>query len=192
MAGAVGLPGALAAGRAPLGVGPAVVGEDLRESLRRWRDEALPARDWPGIVEAWTLARAEKGRELVEMDGRWTIAHGAEPFADASRAVGRRQLGKLRPLRDVRAVQRYLAAIDRGDAQGWHPIVFGVVTAVFNLPLRPALLSYATSTLEGFVQAAAGPLGLREPQAEALASTLVAALPLRLAALPELGAAVLR
>jgi urease accessory protein UreF len=66
--------------------------------------------------------------------------------------VGRRQLSRLRGARDLRAVQRYLAAVEEGRAQGWNPIVFGIALAAFHLPYRPALLHYAGTLLRGLAQ----------------------------------------
>jgi len=49
-------------------------------------------------------------------------------------------------------VQRYLAAVDDGRAQGWNPIVFGVALASFNLPYRQGLLHYAGALLRGLAE----------------------------------------
>jgi len=53
-----------------------------------------------------------------------------------------------------------LAAVDAGDARGWHTIVYGITLAVYSLPVRQGLILYARQVLDGFVRAAARPLGL--------------------------------
>ena len=55
-------------------------------------------------------------------------------------------------LRDQRLVQRYDQAVRRGEAHGWHVLVYGVILALYSLPLRQGLLSYAWLTLNGFMQ----------------------------------------
>ena len=47
------------------------------------------------------------------------------------------------PLRDERVVQRYLAAVESGEAHGWHTLVYGLTLVVYSLPLRQGLLGYA-------------------------------------------------
>lgn len=71
----------------------------------------------------------------------------ATPFASPSRQIGRRQLARLRPLRDERIVRRYLAAVESGRADGWHTVVYGLTLALYSLPLRQGLLHYAQETL---------------------------------------------
>ena len=89
-------------------------------------------------------------------------------FAAASRLVGHTQLQRLRPLRDQRLVQRYLAAVELNEANGWHTLVYGVTLAVYSLPLRQGLFGYAQQTTRGFIQAAARPLKLAEAEADSL------------------------
>jgi urease accessory protein UreF len=76
--------------------------------------------------------------------------------------VGQAQLRKLRPLRDERLIQRYLRAVEAGQAHGWHTLVYGVTLAIYSLPLRQGLLGYSHQTTRGFIYAAARPLRLSE------------------------------
>ena len=89
-------------------------------------------------------------------------------FAMASCRVGQRQLGKLRPMRDQRLVQRYLTAIEEGRAKGWHTIVYGVSLAMFSLPLRQGLQHYIEQTARGFIESSARSLHLAEADCDAL------------------------
>jgi urease accessory protein UreF len=61
-------------------------------------------------------------------------------------------LSRLKVCRDLRVVQRYLAAVEDGQAHAWNPIVFGVAMAAFNLPYRSGLLHYASTLLRGFAE----------------------------------------
>ena len=103
---------------------------------------------------------------------RSTSSLAGEPilsdFAAASRRVGQSQLRKLRPLRDQRVVQRYLHAVESGQAHGWHTLVYGLTLAVYSLPLRQGLLGYAHQTTRGFIYSAARMLRLSEHQCRAL------------------------
>jgi urease accessory protein UreF len=118
-----------------------------RAQLLRLRDEHLVPNEWPVILESAELTRAGHARELIALDARWTARWKDAPFAGASRAVGRRQLSRLRGLRDHRVVQRYLAAVEAGDAAGWHVCVYGVVLGTYSLPLRQGLMNYAVESL---------------------------------------------
>jgi urease accessory protein UreF len=101
-------------------------------------------------------------------------ATGHEPllhsFATASQRVGKTQLKRLRPLRDQRLVQRYVHAVQTGEAHAWHTVVYGLILSLYSLPLRPCLLSYAQQTTLGFIRSAAGPLRLTGAVCEDLMS----------------------
>lgn len=135
----------------PLGLPTPAAMPDARAFLESHRDAVIVGLDWPVILAAAEATRLGRHRDLVQLDldypgrraGRW---------AEASFRVGRRQLSRLRGARDLRAVQRYLAAVEEGRAQGWNPIVFGIALAAFHLPYRPALLHYAGTLLRGLAQ----------------------------------------
>lgn len=162
----------------------------LREFVAAYAQEALAGREWPAILRAWQLAREGQARELIALDREWTALHRAATFAEASYLVGRRQLNKLRPLRHERVVQRYAAAIEAGEARGWHPLVYGVTLAVFNLPLRQGLVNYAAQTLGGLVDSAERRHGLPAPECQALLDEVNERLPLSLPPLPGMPFAV--
>lgn len=123
-------------------------GDPTGAELARFRDQVLCGLEWPVILKAAELARRGYHRELLELDARF--GQGLPPgIAEASRCVGRRQLSRLRGLRDQRVVRRYLDAIEDGRARGWSPIVYGLVLAVFGIPLRQGLVHYATAVLRG-------------------------------------------
>lgn len=149
----------------------------LQSFLRVYQREILLPLEWPAILRAHTHASRFELRELVALDG-WLAAEPAlRDFAAASCRVGQRQLSKLRPLRDERFIQRYLKAIAAGEARGWHTLVYGISLAVYSLPLRQGLLSYAQHTFGGFIDNAAGPLRLTEAGREGLHAEVCASLP---------------
>ena len=141
------------------------------DSMAAWREyvdpylaEVLVPREWPFIVRAHGYACQGMARELIAADREWSQSRSTLPSAwgalgEASSRVGQRQLNRLRPLRDQRIVQRYVAAVEAGDAQGWHPLVYGVVVAAFAIPLRQGLQHYARQTLAGLL--AGTPLATR-------------------------------
>jgi len=123
--------------------------------LAGFRDTLVCGLEWPAILRAAELARLGHHRELLELDrafGRGLPSH----LAQASCCVGRRQLARLRSLRDQRTIQRYLDAIEAGEAKGWNPIVYGVVLAVFGIPFRQGILHYATAVLSSHFGAVPG------------------------------------
>jgi len=156
----------------------------LREFAARYVRETLAASEWPVILQAWQLAREGKARELIALDQEWTRRNAAAAFAEASFRVGRRQLGQLRPLRHERVVLRYLAALEAGEARGWHPVVYGVTLAVFNLPLRQGLVNFGAQTLGGFVDATEQAHRLPAAECQALLEEATAQMPALLPALP--------
>jgi urease accessory protein UreF len=155
----------------------------LRDFLENYLSHLLLAHELPAIVQAFGYARRGEWRELVAQDIRLQETLPPSAFADASRRVGRLQLARLGPLRDERTVQRYGAAVQSGQAQGWHTMLYGLTLAVYSLPLRQGLLHYAQETLSSLAMAAGragnvaeaeiteivAPLSARIPQAIALA-----------------------
>jgi len=149
----------------------------LRGFLGKYRSQILLPVELPAIQTAYAHAMRHEARELVALDCR--LAQGQMPpaLAGASRRVGRGQLQKLRPLRDERLVQRYLRAVENGEAHGWHILVYGVTLAVYSLPLRQGLLGYAHQFMRGFIYSAARTLRLSERECRRLFDDLCADLP---------------
>lgn len=152
----------------------------LRKFLAAYHEHILVPQEWPAIQTGFHHANRNETRELIGFDAGWCPAPGLMDFARASQRVGRAQLQRLRPLRDERLVQRYLAAVENGQAHGWHTLVYGVTLVLYSLPLRQGLLGYAQQTTRGFIHAAARGLVLRERDCQALFAECCAALPLPL------------
>jgi len=126
----------------------------LRRFLAGYREQVLVPVELPAILAAHGHAFRGELRELLALDHALASDPQLREFRAASAAVGRRQLGRLRPLRDQRLVQRYLRAVEAGEAHGWHTLVFGVFLAQYSLPLRQGLLLYSERTLGGFLDSA--------------------------------------
>lgn len=159
----------------------------LRATLTSHGRDVLAAQEWPVILRAYDLARVGKARELVALDREWGLTAPLRNFSEASFRVGQRQLNRLRPLRDQRVVQKYLAAVEAGEARGWHPLVYGIVLAVFNLPLRQGLMNFAAQTLGGFADAAIEAHRLPEEECVRLLDEICSTLPASLPPLPDAG-----
>jgi urease accessory protein UreF len=175
----LGSPASLAdlAGAAHVGDAPILTLPDLRSFLRQYRDVLLQPVELPAIYRAYGHARRHEVRELVAFDQELSAEPVFRNLASASRRVGQRQLLRLRPLRDDRTVQRYLAAVDAGSAQGWHTLVYGMTLAVYSLPLRQGLLGYAGQTTRGFVKSAARRLALSNEAARDLGDEIFGGIP---------------
>jgi urease accessory protein UreF len=134
----------------------------LRDFMAAYQEQLLGPVELPAILRAWQHAGRNELREFVAFDQ--LLAHNPHLriFASASRRVGQAQLKRLRPLRDQRFVQRYLQAVERGEAHGWHILVYGLTLSLYSLPVRQGLLNYARQTITGFLNAASRPLALSE------------------------------
>jgi urease accessory protein UreF len=159
----------------------------LRTFLDAYRQQILVPIEMPSIVAAHAHATRGEVRELVALDARLATEKTLREFAIASCRVGQRQLSKLRALRDERVVQRYLAAIESGDARGWHTLVYGIALAVYSMPVRQGLQHYAEHTVRGFVGSAARALRLSEVAIEEVVAEQSAHVPpaIELAVAPQ-------
>jgi urease accessory protein UreF len=149
----------------------------LRRFLRAYQQHILLPFELPAIQAAHEHTVCHGVRELIALDQQLANEPRLNDFANPSRRVGQAQLQKLRPLRDVRVLQRYRQAVETGAAHGWHTVVYGLTLAIYSLPLRQGLLGYAHQTTRGFIYAAAKTLHLSERQCRMLFDELSAELP---------------
>ena len=80
-------------------------------------------------------------------------------------------------------VQRYLRAVDDGQARGWHTLVYGLTLSTYSLPLRQGLIGYAHQTARGFIYSAARSLRLSERDCRELFDEMCADFPVAVEAL---------
>jgi len=144
----------------------------LRRFLRDYQSRVLIPLELPAIYCAYGHTNRYEARELIELDRRLSAEPLVQEFATASQRVGKTQLKRLRPLRDQRLVQRYLHAVETGEAHAWHTLVYGMILSLYSFPLRQGLLSYAQLTTRGFVDSVAGRLQLAESQCREVAKEM--------------------
>jgi urease accessory protein UreF len=149
----------------------------LRNFLRSYHERILLPRELPAIQTAFDHTSRNEIRELIAFDQQLAVEPTLRDFVSASRRVGLAQLQRLRPLRDERGAQRYLTAVENGQAQGWHTLVYGMTLVLYSLPLRQGLLGYAHQTTRGFIHAAAKSLPVSEAECRALFEELCDPLP---------------
>jgi len=149
----------------------------LRCFLRDYQSNILFPLEWPAICRAYSHASRYEIRELIALDRQLANEPLLQTFATASQRVGKIQLKRLRPLRDQRLVQRYLRAVQAGEACAWHTVVYGLILSLYSLPLRQGLLSYALQTTRGFIRSASSPLRLGQVRCEDLMSEVCSGLP---------------
>jgi len=159
---------ALASLTAALNLPPVADFETLRLFVRGYHDRVLRPIELPAILRAYNHAAGFELRELIAFDQELAQCPELQPLAEASRRAGRFHLEQLRPLRDDRFVRRYLAAMDEGQANAWHTLVYGLTLSVYSLPLRQGLVNYAAQTTRGFIQLGVTGLNYSEADCRAL------------------------
>jgi len=127
--------------------------EDLRRHALDYQTRILHPVEFPAVVRAWQYATHGGARELSQLDRELGKQPALQTFAAASQRIGRIHLKRLRPLRDLRVAQRYLAAIERGESSGWHMIVFGLILSVYSIPLYQGLIYYGQASIRGLLGA---------------------------------------
>jgi urease accessory protein UreF len=151
--------------------------EELRNFVAHFQIEILGAQELPIILRSYNHARRNEGREIIQLDLSLKEVMLNEALAAASVRVGRNQLRRMRALRHEKAVSKYWDAVRNGEASAWHTVVFGVVLAVYSIPLRQGLHHYSQQTVRGFLEAGARSLRLREAEVDEMEMSLVAATP---------------
>jgi len=149
----------------------------LQRFLEAYIQRLLVPIELPAIARAWAHTSRGETRELIALDSELTGQPLLTFFAAASREIGRFQLSALRPLRDQRVVQRYLTAIESGQAQGWHTLVYGLTLFVYSVPLRQGLCHYAEQTVYSLAEIASRRVGLSAAECRDIAGKVLAELP---------------
>lgn len=149
----------------------------LQDFLQAYLTCVLAPLEMPAIAKAHFVASRGHSRALIALDEETGAKPISPALASASRRTGRAQLERLRPLRDERVVQRYLAAVEAGRASGWHTMVYGLSLAVYSWPLRSALLTYARATLSSLARSAARPSAIPESVCQEVLQALFLRLP---------------
>ncbi|MGZ8901038.1 MAG: urease accessory UreF family protein [Limisphaerales bacterium] len=149
----------------------------LRDFLVRYREHALGPLEFRQIYAAYHLASQNHIRELLDLDAQLALDPSLKEFQLASRHVGKRQLNRLRAMKDLRLVQRYREAVNEGKAYGWHTLVYGIILSTYSLPLRQGLLHYGRQTMGGFIDSATRTLDLPQDATLQLQVELNASLP---------------
>jgi urease accessory protein UreF len=119
----------------------------LRAFLLTYKTQVLVREELPVLTRAQRHAARNEFRELLALDRELSQQDWLRELQERSRRAGRAHLACLRPLRDQRLVQRYLHAVQEGQAHGWHVTVAGLALSVYSIPLRQGLLDYAVHTL---------------------------------------------
>jgi len=132
----------------------------LRQFLSRYHSQVLLPLELPSICRAYHHACRYEIRELIVLDRQMAGQPMPQCFATASQRVGKTLLKRFRPLRDQRLVQRYVGAVEAGEAHAWHTLIYGLILSLYSLPLRQGLLNYAQQTTRGFVLSVASRLRL--------------------------------
>jgi urease accessory protein UreF len=149
----------------------------LRAFLKNYQTHILEALELPSIREAYLHANSNEVRELIAQDKQFGGDRALKIFAAASCRAGKAQLQRLRPLKDQRVVQRYLAAVEGGEAEGWHTLVYGLTLSVYSFPLRTGLLTYSSQIMRSFIQSAADQLRMTPADEEAMFNEFSASFP---------------
>jgi urease accessory protein UreF len=149
----------------------------LREFVAGHVSQILIPLELPAIYQAHSHASRQETRELIASDCLLHQEPKLRRWAAVSRCLGTAQLQKLLPLRDQRLVRRYWEAVESGRAHGWHTVVYGVILAIYSLPLRQGLLHYGDQVVRGFIESANGSLRSTPAQRRELHAELCSPLP---------------
>lgn len=151
--------------------------EALKGFLLAYQTQILVPIELPAIQRGFLHASRNETRELIAFDREVSQEPLLKNFLAASERVGQYHLKRLRPLRDVRLIQRYIRAVEGGQAHGWHTLVYGMTLSVYSLPVRQGLASYERQTLRGFMNPAARSLKLTEKDFDLILEDLCGEMP---------------
>lgn len=161
----------------PRAVQAVVSAASLHAFLLNYKLTVLLPCELPAVKQACEYTLRNEMNELLTLDRALSAERWLKPYQQDSRDAGRLHLERLKPLRDQRGIRRYLAAVEKEEANGWHLLVAGAALGLYALPLRQGLLDYALHTFWNGVGQAAGPLGMTTSEATELVNDLSKDLP---------------
>jgi len=122
----------------------------------------------PAVYQSFLYTSKSEVRELIAYDQRLLSPIASPEFMTASQAVGHTHLLHLRSLKDQRVARRYLDAVEKGEAHGWHTLVYGLVLSLYSLPLRQGLAAFCRQTVQGFIRSAPACFQLDQAEEDSL------------------------
>ena len=132
-----------------------------------WVDHIFRPHLLDAMVAVMSLARADHTRDLLVEDARVASVLPPETIIRLRRA-GHAMLSRMEGLRGSRPALKLGAAADRGETPGLFPIVFALQSAIYNLPMRVALVAYARLEWRAARDAHGGPSDEPDETAAAL------------------------
>ena len=126
--------------------------ETLANFLHRQIIPALEHLELPYLRFAHAAAAGEIGK-LIELDAELSAIKVTMELRQASINIGRQRLGMLLEIAPHELFARFQAEITAGRAKGHHLVVFGLQTAVQNLPLDAALGAFYYGALSSVTSA---------------------------------------
>ncbi len=151
--------------------------DELRAFVTAFEGKTLANDELPIILRAYNHAIRNELRELIALDNSLENTFPNEALASASQRVGRNQLRRMRSLKTERFITRYWDAVHARKATGWHAIVYGIVLAIYSIPLRQGLIHYSQQTITGFLEAGAAALRLPHAALMEIETPLLAKIP---------------
>lgn len=136
----------------------------IRTVLAALARQGLARSEGLAFVLAYRAARGGRLQEALELDREALAMLLPAEWRQATVATGRRLLAMGAELWPCPSLQAYLQAVERGDSPGTRPVAAAWVHQAAGIPLRPALLSYLYSAVQGLVSAVVrlAPLGQTE------------------------------
>ena len=149
-----------------------------------WIEQVFGAHLLDAMVAVMSLARADHSRDLLAVDARLAAQLPPEAVLRLRRA-GHDMLRGMDGLRGSRPAQKLAAAAERGETPGLFPIVFALQSAIYNVPLRAALIAYGRLEWRAARDAHGGP---RDEPDEASSALILARIDSRLDPAADSGA----
>jgi len=146
----------------------------FRKFISTYKTKVLYGHELGAIYRAYAHARANESRELVALDQELSGVQSLQPFAGASQRIGEAHLQALARLRGERVPGKYLVAVREQRAHGWHTLVYGLMLAVYSIPVRQGLVSYARHILQSYIRTAGHAFAAPAEERELLLETLSA------------------
>jgi urease accessory protein len=111
---------------------------------------SLSAVDLPLVHAAWQAAAQNDVERLLDLDDLANALRPTRELRDASRRTGSQRLHTLRQLRPHDLLASF---VERGG-EGHAPVVFGMETALWEVPERSALQAFVYQAVSGQITAA--------------------------------------
>lgn len=140
--------------------------ESFETACRDWLIYCMARSEGIAVARACEMSRLADDAGLLDLDGRVAALKLSRETREASFMTGQALLNAYLDIFDRPGLESYAAAVQAGDAEGHHSVIFGAICGSNDISESDAVLTFLQAAVSGLAGVASRlvPLGQIEAQ----------------------------